>query len=237
MVDALNQDTFQIARMATLFAEPSRAIMLMTLMDGRAYTAGELARVASLTPQTASGHLGMLTENGLLELLKQGRHRYYRLANGEVAEAIEALSRLTMTPRVKAVRSTVPLALRQARTCYDHIAGELGVAIYDGFFQAGFLQEERGSLLLTEAGRKYCMTLGMVMDEALSGYRQPEARPCLDWSERRYHLAGPLARALLEAYLDKDVLRRSDGSRQLRITPKGWQHFASHGIGLQARAG
>ncbi|MBY4675215.1 ArsR/SmtB family transcription factor [Marinobacterium arenosum] len=229
------QDNFQIARLAGLIADPSRAIMLVSLMDGRAYTSGELARTAGLTPQTASGHLVRLADEGLLSVVKQGRHRYYRLASDEVAQALEALQRLTQLDAPARPRPKVPASLRFARSCYDHIAGSLGVTLYQGFIERGFITEQPGgAVVLQPAGQSYLHELGI--GEGITLADLPPLRPCLDWSERRFHLAGPLAHALLERYLALGYLQRVDSSRQLKVTPSGWQHFQQLEIALDETA-
>jgi DNA-binding transcriptional ArsR family regulator len=209
-----------LAEIAHLMGDPARANMLQALMDGRALTAKELAFLAGVAPQTASGHLARLMQGGLLGVAMQGRHRYYRLAGPEVAAAIEGLMVLAgsaATPR--RLPSRVGAELAEARTCYDHFAGRLGIAIHDALVAAGYLTVSEGGYGLTPAGEAVFAKLGI--DPAERKSRRAALRPCLDWSERRPHLAGSLAAALACRCFDMGwVLRRKD-SRAVTLTPAG----------------
>lgn len=209
------------AATAALIGEPSRLAMLTATLDGRALTAGELARVAGVTPQTASGHLAQLAGAGLLQVLQQGRHRYYRLASAEVANLLESLMQATASS-LPAVRLPAPgprdAALRRARSCYDHLAGRLGVGLGDALVERGCLELSADGGALTAAGEAFLEELGVRL-ERRGGSRF--CRPCLDWSERRFHLAGALGRGLLERLLELGWIRRQEGSRAILVTRPG----------------
>ncbi|SMH56583.1 ArsR/SmtB family transcription factor [Azospirillum agricola] len=217
-------NTNRIAEIALLLGEPARAAMLAALMDGRALTATELSAVAGVTPQTASGHLGQLRGAGLITAERQGRHRYHRLAGPEIARLLETvmqIAALTAPPLAKPPR-TGPrdAALRHARLCYDHLAGELGVAITDALLARGAIEFDDGAGLVTDQGVAFFRDLGIVVAPAPRSSR-PLCRPCLDWSERRPHVAGAVGAALCAHLLERDVIRRSGGSRTLSTTPQG----------------
>lgn len=208
-----------VAEIAALIGDPTRANILLALMGGRALTATELAAHAGVTPQTASGHLAKLHALRVLALEKQGRHRYYRLASAEIAEVLEALMAVAAhaAPRL---RSPGPkdAALRLARTCYDHAAGRLGVALADALAAQGHVVLEGGAAAVTESGRGFLAGLGIDLGGSA---RRPLCRACLDWSERRHHLAGRLGAALLDHALRRGWLRRAADGRALGITPLG----------------
>lgn len=210
--------TARLAEIAALLGEPARAAMMQALMDGRALTAGELAQAGGITPQTASAHLARLTGAGLLAMERQGRHRYHRLAGAEVARLLESLMALAEAPARPAIR-TGPreAALRHARTCYDHLAGRMGVALADALVARGHLELDHDAGRLTEAGAAHLLALGV---ETAPGGRLL-CRPCLDWSERRPHLAGRLGAALCRHCLERGWLRRVPGSRAVRASPEG----------------
>ena len=209
----------RIARVAALLADPARSRMLACLLSGELASAGELARVASVTPSTASGHLARLLDEGLVSCEARGRHRYYRLANPEVAHALEALAVVAeRTQHASTWSHPARQRLRQARCCYGHIAGELGVRLWDTWLAAGALQPVAKGFALTPAGAAWFAQAGMA---APTPSRQRRfAYACLDWSERTDHLAGQLADAWLSHCLARDWLRRSDG-RALQLTPAG----------------
>lgn len=215
----------RIAEVAAAIGEPARAVMLVALMDGRALTAAELARVASITPQTASGHLTRLADARLIVVEKQGRHRYHRLAGAEVAWMIESLMRIAGGgPVVRKPLRVGPrdAALRQARTCYDHLAGQLGVRLSEALVALGAVEVEGDGGLVTREGWRLMERLGIALPEgAPQQGARPVCRPCLDWSERRPHLAGRLGAALCAHAFEQAWVRRIDGSRALDVTPKG----------------
>ncbi|WP_135230013.1 ArsR/SmtB family transcription factor [Deinococcus fonticola] len=205
-----------LSGVASLMADPTRAHMLTILLGGQAFTAGELARAANVSPQTASNHLAQLRAGQLVEVAAQGRHRYYRLYGSEVAHALEAL--LVLERRnVPGLPPPVPAELRVARRCYDHLAGELGVLLLDALLERDYLTD--AYLKLTSAGEAWFTNLGVDLP-ALTRKRRPLTRPCLDWSERRPHLGGSLGAALLTQLLSLGWVARVEG-RQLRVTMPG----------------
>jgi DNA-binding transcriptional ArsR family regulator len=209
-----------LAKSTALLADPSRATMLMTLLDGRAYTAKELAFAALVSAPTASFHLRKLRQSGLIIGLSQGRHRFFRLAGNEVAQSLEGLLALQPPPRAKAVPNRCPPHLREARCCYNHIAGRLGVSIYRVLIRNAWIAPgKHGWHSTASAGTLF---------EVLSIPPLP-ARPCLDWSEREYHLAGELGSSLLQAMLLRRWLLRGDG-RALTLTTNGKRQLALWGI-------
>ena len=213
-----------IAAVGALLGDPGRANMLVGLMDGRALTATELAQAANITAQTASGHLARLEAGGLIVRRKQGRHNYFALANPEVATAIEAL--MGLAARAGHMRTrTGPrdAAMRRARVCYDHLAGEMGVAAFDSLVARGLIALSGDDANLTEAGRGFFA--GLDMEIPPDGGRRQLCRTCLDWSARRYHLAGTLGAALLAHMQKKGWARRETGSRVVTFTPKGEAEF------------
>jgi DNA-binding transcriptional ArsR family regulator len=217
-----------IAEVAALLGDPARASMIAALMGGRALTAGELALQAGVTAQTASGHLARLTEVGLLAQERQGRHRYFRIASREVAQAVEALTLLAAAgPARYRPPGPADRALRTARTCYDHMAGRLGVALADSLVARRHVLLADGAASVTDEGERFLAALGL----DLSGggtTRRPLCRACLDWSERRHHLAGRLGAALLTLGLDSGWVKGAPEGRVLTITRAGERAFADH---------
>lgn len=220
-------NTHQIARLAQLLGEPARAAMLLALMDGRALTANELANVAGVGAPTASRHLAQLVEAGLLSLARQGRHRYHRLASREVAQALEGLMQLAahQAPPVTRPLRTGPkdASLRFARRCYDHIAGELAVAITDRLLDDGAIIFDGDAGQFTTQLEPSLAGIGLVLDGGGSGgaSTRPVCRPCLDWSVRRPHVAGRLGALLCAHCLERGWLQRDAASRALALTPAG----------------
>ena len=220
------------ARIAALAGDPARAGMLHALMDGRALTASELAGVAGITAQTASSHLARMTEVGLLTVEKQGRHRYHRLASPDVAHMMETIMQVASTLEPSQRRLTVgprDAALRAARTCYDHLAGRLGVALADAMVAAGYAELGSDGGIVTDTGIGFLGRIGIDVEALLAGRGKRATRvlcrPCLDWSERRPHLAGAVGAALCTHSLDKKWVRRLSDTRAVEITPKGWRVF------------
>jgi DNA-binding transcriptional ArsR family regulator len=215
-----------IAEIAAAIGDAARANILSALMSGRALTAGELTFAAGVTAQTTSGHLARLTEAGLLAVEKQGRHRYYRLTSREVAEALEALMAVAAVgPKRHHPTGPKDEAMRLARTCYDHLAGRLGVAIADALCESGHLRLADGAGLITGPGEQFLAGLGIVLDGG-DKPKRPLCRSCIDWSERRPHLAGRLGAALLDRTLALGWIARSPGSRTVSITAAGERGFA-----------
>lgn len=216
----------RFARIAAMIGDPTRARMLSALMGGQYLAAGELAAAAGVSAQTASGHIGKLLANELVVLRTQGRHRYVRLADAEIAHALEALS-LVAERGASAAKweQGAYKPLKAARTCYSHLAGELGVALFDGLLARGTITPHDGHFVLSEPGREALRALGLDLPAASTAPRR-FAYPCLDWSERRDHLAGGLAVALLAHAVERGWLRRVPESRALTLTPPGRQALA-----------
>lgn len=223
-----------VSRVASLIADPTRSAMLVALLDGRALPAGELAYASGVTAQTASAHLARLLTGGLLAVEKQGRHRYYRLAGPHVAEALEHLAAIsTEVPLRRKPLSPKAKELRFARCCYNHLAGQLGVAVTQGMCSRGFiLTAPEKQFTVTSAGIEWLGSIGVRVQE-LKPTRRGLARQCLDWTERTHHLAGPLAVELLNIFCTTGWLRRSKESRLVRITPKGHTELKRH-LGVDA---
>lgn len=206
---------------ASLIGEPSRVSILVSLLSGKALPASELARAARVTPQTASTHLAKLVEGGLLISESHGRHRYYRLASAEVAHALEALLTIATPKPVRSLRESDQLrAMRFARTCYDHLAGEIGVALTQKMIEQQLIEVSGQDYVLNEAGKQKLLALGVEVEGKPKSKRR-FARQCLDWSERRHHLAGSLGASLTKRLFDLGWIERLPGGRAVRITPEG----------------
>jgi DNA-binding transcriptional ArsR family regulator len=213
------------AAVAKLLASPARSAVLDALLEGRALTAGELARLAGVRASTISGHLAELTDGGLVTVTAAGRHRYYRLSSAEVADALEAFSRICPAGQARASlrQSTADRSLRLARVCYDHVAGALGVALLTQMREAGWLADGGGpDFEVTGPGARALTGIGVDVERCRRA-RRHFARPCLDWTERRPHLAGALGAGITSALLDREWLRRNGTGRGLRITTHGQQ--------------
>lgn len=197
-----------ISYIAKLIAEPTRAIILDCLMNNQALPASELAYMAKVSHPTISSHLSKLVEGNLLTVEQHGRHRYYRLANQEVAEVLEKLGTIAPTVQVRSLKQSSQLKqIRYARTCYDHLAGKLGVEITEKLLDRQFIILEDGEYIVTEQGKKWFLNFGINVDEA-DTKRRVFAKPCLDWSERRYHISGWLGSAIAKLLLNRDGLRK-----------------------------
>lgn len=206
---------------AALLCEPTRARMLWNLLDGRAYTAGELSVVADVSPTSASNHLLKLLEAAIVKVEVQGRHRYYSVYNAEVAYVVEGLANLAGNNAVKNMKQEpAKHGVKYCRTCYDHLAGFVAVKIIEALEAKGCLARSKNIYLLTEKGREWFGSFN-ISEEALTSKRRPLARQCLDWSERRPHLAGQLGAALLNKMLERNWFRKVEFSRALIITGKG----------------
>ena len=209
----------RFARIAALLADPTRARMLALLLGGEHRTAGELARGASVTPQAATSQLAQLEGGGLIRARKQGRHKYFALADVEVAHALEALALVAERDDVTARwRRPAYQPLKRARRCYGHLAGELGVAQLRMLLAQGHLRESADGFQVTPSGQAWLHEIGIATPSTASGRL---AYRCMDWSERQDHLAGHLAIALLDHYLNQGWLRASQDDRALRVTPAG----------------
>lgn len=219
-------NTNQIARVAALVGEPARTAMLLALMDGRALTAHELAAAGHISPATASRHLQLLAESGLLRVERQGRHRYHRLASVEVARVLEGIMQLAAlsAPKVQRV-ATGPrdAAMRLARTCYDHLAGRIAVAMAQRLIEDGAVVVEDDTAVVTDAAGAALEGLGLRSElvYARGPGNRPPCRPCLDWGERRVHLAGRLGSVLCSHCLQMGWLLQQPKTRALELTPRG----------------
>lgn len=199
--------------------------MLTTLMSGKALTASELAAEAGITAQTASSHLSKLEGAGLLTQRKQGRHRYFALADDEVGNLLEAMMGLAAKRgHMRARTGPRDPALRKARVCYNHLAGEFGVRMFDSLAARGLVVEEGEDVSLTDEGETFVSGLGIDLP-ALTSLRRPLCKSCLDWSMRRTHLAGALGTALLDRFYDLGWARRIDGTRIVSFTGEGERRF------------
>lgn len=222
-------DEADVARVAGLFADPARARILRTLIDGTMRPAGELAFAANISAQSASAHLAKLVEGGLLELQAQGRHRYFRIASPDVANAVESLGSLSMAvkpraPRSPALPKSASVQFLHARTCYDHLAGEMAVRVCDAMLKARWLAPEARDFRVTRLGKEKLGALDVDLDAARRS-RRAFARACVDLTQRRPHIGGALGAALLEVYLARGWILRMRGSRAVSITPKGTEAF------------
>lgn len=213
----------QLAALGNLMSNETRAGILTILMDGRAHTGGELARHLRVSPSTASEHLSKLLDGGMVVVEPQNRHRYFRLANAEIADLLESMDTITVdlgpTPPPRA-----PAALTYARTCYDHLAGELAVEIYDHLLASGYIQEVDHNAQLTKSGHTFFEELGIGLHKT----NRPMAKYCLDWTQRRHHLAGTAGSALLDHMLNQGWANRGPQPRSIRISQSGKKAVAQH---------
>jgi DNA-binding transcriptional ArsR family regulator len=212
-----------LAIMGALLADPGRAAMLWSLMDGQRRPAGELARIAGLSPQAASAQFTKLLDGGLIAMEAIGRWRYYRLAGASVAELIERLASFVGDERPspqRRVARLVPAELRFARSCYDHLAGRFALQLLDRFRERAWVVDRPDAFGITPAGRLAFGRLGVDV-EALERMKRGLARRCMDWTERLPHLAGTLGAAILAAFLERGWMARIDGGRALRLTHDG----------------
>jgi len=215
----------ELAELAGLIADPRRAGILTRLMDGRAQTAGELALVAGVTPQTASWHLSRLVERALLTVERHGPRRLYRLATPLVAQMLEAMMTVAaIDPHPSRPPPRIDAEMRRARTCYDHLAGELGVAVTDAMRERGHLNLDHEAGELTASGLAFLGGLGIDLRSPTRS-RRVLCRPCLDWSERRPHLAGRAGAAIAGLALQRDWIRRRPNGRSVEITAAGLAAF------------
>lgn len=221
-------ETIALAEVAAVLADPSRAAMCLALLDGRAWTVGELARSAGVVPSTASGHVSRLRGAGFVSTVKQGRHSYVRIADPRVAELIEQLAQHAGRRPVTGLRSSLRVKkLEFARTCYDHLAGTVGVALRDGMLRTGLVDAEAG-LALTGRGRDVLRELGVHVPVDT---RRPLLRDCLDWTERREHLAGAVPAGVLSRAVEVGWVSR-DEHRVVRLRAAAQEPFARLGVEL-----
>jgi len=210
-----------VAEVASLLGEPSRATILMSLMDGRFHTASELAFMAAITPQTASFHLSKLVEGNLVNVEKNGRHRYYQLTNGEVARILETFLAISPPPEVHSLKQSNQVKLlREARTCYDHLAGKLGVDLTESMLNAGYLEKEEREFVITPKGEQFFTDFGIDLGD-LKRKRRSFSHVCLDWSERHHHLGGALGHGLITHFFDLGWIVRVPAIRAVKVTDKG----------------
>jgi DNA-binding transcriptional ArsR family regulator len=215
------KDGPNIVRIAALVGDHARADVLTALMTDRALTATELADIAGVTKQTISGHLAKLLDAGLVAVDAQGRHRYYRLADRDVAHLLESLMGVAFRTGAVRIRSSPrEPALRRARICYDHLAGEMGVLLFEGLLRRRALASNKAGVTLTPRGHKLLRDVG-IDAHALAAQRRSFCRPCLDWSERRHHLAGALGAALLERMIALRWATRDAQSRVVSFSKAG----------------
>ena len=216
-----------ISRIAALIGDPARANILTALMSGKALTATELAGEAGVSLSTASAHLAKLEEGGLILLRRSGRHRYFHLAGDEVGHVLEALMGLAAgAGHLRTRTGPKDAALREARVCYNHLAGAKGIALYQGLLGRGFLVERGEDVVLTDSGAGFLQDFGIDVP-GLRRDKAPLCRSCLDWSARQTHLAGSVGRALLARMQDIGWAERIEGTRVVRFSAKGEQGFAA----------
>ncbi|MCL6417063.1 winged helix-turn-helix domain-containing protein [Aestuariirhabdus sp. Z084] len=214
-----------ISQIAALMGDPARSRMLMALMAGKALTATELAVVAEIMPQTATVHLAKLVDKQLLVVRKQGRHKYFQLHGAEVAGILEGLLNISSQRQPLSV-ATGPKdpEMRKARICYDHLAGELAVKLYDSLIEQAYLDGDKEFPAMTAQGDRFFLGLGANFDE-IKQRKRPLCKACLDWSERRHHLAGALGKWVLNDLLAKGWAQRDMTSRVIRFSATGAQRF------------
>lgn len=222
------KDGPSIVGIAALIGDHARADILTALMAGPALTATELAAEAGVTKQTISAHLAKLTDARLIAVEQQGRHRYFRLADRDVADLLETLMGVAFRAGAVRVRSSPrEPALRKARVCYDHLAGDLGVLVFDSMEQRRMLQAGDDGLALTAPGQRFCADMGIDV-ATIAQQRRPLCRACLDWSARRHHLAGALGASLLGRFIDLGWARRARASRVVKFSPAGEAALRAH---------
>jgi DNA-binding transcriptional ArsR family regulator len=210
---------------ASLVSEPSRAAILTALLDGRFHTASELAHMAGIKPQTASFHLAKMTEAHVVTVEKQGRHRYYGIQDPEVARVMESFLSIAPPVPIKSFKqASENEAIRLARTCYDHVAGQLGVQLMNFFMQKGILSEDQDGLHITDQGETFFTDFQIDLTKTRQK-RRSFSHKCLDWSERRHHLAGALGSAILDRLFELHWIERLPTTRAIRITADGKRGF------------
>lgn len=214
-----------IAEAASLIGDPARANMLSALLGGMAMSATELGLEAKVAPSTASGHLAKLLDGNLISVVQSGRHRYFQLASPEVAQMLEALMALASAgPRRHRPKGRCDEAMARARTCYDHVAGKLGVALADSLVSNEHVVLSAEGGLVTEAGKDFLSRLGIDLGER-NGGRRALCRACLDWSERRWHIGGAIGAAMAARFFDLEWIERQRPGRVVAITSKGENGF------------
>lgn len=217
-----------ITEMASLLADPSRAEILTCLLDGRFHTASELASIAKVKPQTASFHLAKLSKIHLIKMEKHGRFHYYQLSNQEVAQMLESFLVISPPAEIKSLKQdSQTKALRKARTCYDHIAGNLGVRLTESMVHSGILNKGQGQFDVTDKGEEFFDDLGLDLS-SIRKKRRSFSRCCLDWSERQHHLAGSLGSALASHFFENEWIAHIPSTRAVNITNSGRVYFKKY---------
>lgn len=218
----------QFIKAAGLIGDATRASIMWTLLDGRAFTATELSIAVNTSPQNISMHLAKLLEANLLCVEKQGRHKYYRFFSKEVAYVIEAMANLIPKPEFSSKKKTENYPpIKFCRTCYDHLAGKMGVALADSLLEQKIITENNNSFEISPEGEKWFSNFGINLEEAQK-QKRIFLKPCLDWSERRNHIAGSVGTLLLNKMLEQDWIRRTADSRAIIITGNGKKEFLKH---------
>ncbi len=223
------------ASVAALVGEPARAAMLSMLFDGRAMPAGELARAARISAATASSHLNKLLEGGLVRVRSQGRHRYYELARAEIAHTLEALGSIGPPAPVRSLSASLRMQrLRFARSCYNHLAGEVALAIAQALVRLGGIEPDEDGFRLRDRAREVLLPVG-IDPQKIFRSSNVHVTACIDWTERRHHVSGPLGIALLQALLSSGAVRRRSEPRILDLTADGRELLARvFGVDLRA---
>lgn len=205
---------------ASLIADSSRSIMLMSLLGGQR-TAGELAKAAGIKPQTATFHLNKMVDAGLIEKTKYGRYSYFKLANEDVAKLLELLMKLSKSPKIQSLNQYIHSeALREARLCYDHLAGTLGIKITEAFLKLGYIKLENDMFFITELGIDKLIEL-KIINCSLSEAKKLQGIKCYDWSEKDYHIAGPLGKVIAKAFIELEWIKKSPERREVKVTEEG----------------
>lgn len=215
----------QFIKAAGLIGDATRAAIMWTLLDGRAFTATELSIAVNTSPQNISMHLAKLLEANLLSVEKQGRHKYYRFSNKEVAYVVEAMANLIPKSDISSKKKTENYPpIKYCRTCYDHLAGKIGVALADSLLEQNIIIEKNNAFEISTEGENWFSDFGINIEEAQK-QKRIFLKPCLDWSERRNHIAGSIGTLLLNKMLEQDWIRRTANSRAIIITGKGEKEF------------
>lgn len=214
----------KFSKITALICEPVRAKILWSLLDGKAYTATELAAFANISITSASNHLSKLLEADFLKVEVQGRHRYFTFSNADVAYAVEALAQLSKINSTEKFNDKKPTGIKYCRTCYDHLAGFVGVQLVETMEKKGYLKKDAKQYLVTKNGWEWLQLFGIEQKNYIN-IRRPITKQCLDWSERRPHLAGQLGADLLQIMFKKKWFRKVQFSRELIVTAKGRQEI------------
>ncbi|RSL30615.1 ArsR family transcriptional regulator [Salibacterium salarium] len=211
-----------VSKVAELLSDPSRSKILIGLMDGCDHSASELALIAKIKPQTASFHLNKIVDSGVIKVEKQGRHRFYSLKSSECAAILESFLSISPTPEIKSLnQESSKKTIKFARTCYDHLAGELGVKITNYLLKNEILVEaDESNFTVSHAGNTFFKEFGVNLRDQ-ENKRRAFARKCLDWTEREHHLAGALGNAMITRMFELQWLQRKEHTRSLELTPKG----------------